>query len=83
MSHTRYTFQRDYQQKWTSELFKVSGRFMNQIIPVYKVKDFLDSEVIGTFYGNELQKVDKEDIEQELWIIEKVINVIGLAKKNI
>ena len=28
VAHTRYMFQRDYQQKWTTELFKVSERFL-------------------------------------------------------
>ena len=72
LSYARYTFQRDYQQKWTSELFKISERYFKQDLPIYKVVDFLDDEVIGTFYEQEIQKVDKLEPEA-VWVIEKVI----------
>ena len=72
LSYARYTFQRDYQQKWTSELFKISERYFKQDLPIYKVVDFLDDEVIGTFYEQEIQKVDKLGPEA-VWVIEKVI----------
>lgn len=81
LSYARYTFQRDYQQKWTSELFKISERFMKQNIPVYKVKDFLNEPVVGTFYENELEKVNK-DVDDALWIIENVIKKRKRAGKE-
>ncbi|MES9903762.1 MAG: hypothetical protein ABW168_13940, partial [Sedimenticola sp.] len=71
LAYNRYTFQRDYQQKWTSELFKISDRFMRQDIPIYRVRDFSDETLVGTFYEQELQKVDKAD--DALWIVEKTI----------
>ncbi len=71
LTYSRYTFQRDYQQKWTSELFKISDRFMRQDIPIYRVKDFSDDGLVGIFYEQELQKVDKT--EDALWIVQKTI----------
>lgn len=35
LAYTGYTFQRDYQQKWTTELFKISERFLKQNLPLY------------------------------------------------
>jgi hypothetical protein len=71
LAYTKYTFQRDYNQKWTSEVFKISERFIKQGIPAYKVADFSNDVLVGTFYGQELQKVYKN--QDALWIIEKVL----------
>ena len=72
LSHARYAFQRDYQQKWTGELFKVSERFIKQNIPIYKIVDFLNEQVDGRFYSQEMLKVTNKG-ENTLWIIEKII----------
>ena len=71
LAYNKYTFQRDYQQKWTSEIFKISERLMRQGIPVYRVTDYSDDAIIGTFYEQELQQVHKD--EDALWIVEKII----------
>lgn len=59
ISQLKHPFQRDYQQKWTAEFFKVSERYKRGQIPVYKVKDLAEDPVEGTFYESELQKVIK------------------------
>lgn len=67
----RHAFQREYQQKWTGELFIIRGRFHRQNIHLYKLKDF-DGEVIsGTFYASELQKVNTD--ENTIWKIDKIL----------
>jgi len=71
LSHLRKTFDRDYQEKWTKEIFKVSDKRLVQSIPVYNVVDFDDDPIKGTFYENELQRVRKD--ENNLWRIEKVL----------
>ena len=73
LSHAKYTFQRDYQQKWTGELFKVSERNINHNIQIYNVIDYLNDPVLGTFYSEELLKVTNKSGEDVLWIIEKII----------
>ena len=70
LAYTRYTFQRDYQQKWTTELLKISERFLKQNLPLYRVVDMLNEPVIGSWYQWELLKVDKN---QEFWRVESII----------
>lgn len=70
-------FKRGYQQRWTSELFKVKTRFLIQGIPMYKLEDFSGEEIQGNFYQNELNRVNKD--EDSLWFIEKKIRK---RKKN-
>ncbi|XP_062567734.1 uncharacterized protein LOC134229972 [Saccostrea cucullata] len=61
ISQLKHPFQRDYQQKWTEEFFKVSERYKRGQVPVYKVKDLADDPIEGTFYESELPKVVKSD----------------------
>lgn len=71
ITHLRRLFQREYDQKWTGEIFRVSSRFRSQGIPVYKLKDFADESIYGTFYAQELQKVNKDD--NSIWKIDKIL----------
>lgn len=71
ISQLKHAFQRDYQQKWTGEFFKVSARYNRGGIPVYQVKDLDDDPIKGTFYESELQKVIKTG--DVLYRIEKVL----------
>ena len=43
------------------------------LIPIYRLTDFLDEEVTGTFYQEELQKVESNDF----WKVEKIIKEKG------
>jgi hypothetical protein len=72
ISTRREKFQREYDSKWTGEIFKVSERFIRQGQPLYKVVDWFDESLEGSFYQRELQKV-KVDEDKE-WKIEKVIS---------
>ena len=67
----KHAFQKDYEQKWTEEVFLVNRRFLRQGIPVYKVMDYDKDPVEGTFYETELQRVNKS--RDDLWKIEKVL----------
>jgi hypothetical protein len=60
ITYLRHPFQRDYQQKWTEELFIIRHRFLREGIPVYRIQDFEDGNIDGTFYQQELQKVNKD-----------------------
>lgn len=71
ITHLRRTFQRDYDQTYTEEIFVVHDRFVLQGIPIYKLKDMMDDPIRGTFYASELQKVTKDN--QTVWRIEKII----------
>lgn len=71
ISQLKHPFQRDYQQKWSEEFFKVNERYKRGQIPVYKLKDLADDPIAGTFYESELQKVVKsEDVSYR---VEKIL----------
>jgi hypothetical protein len=44
-------------------------------LPIYKLKDFHDEEIKGTFYQSELQKVDVGN--DDMWKIEKKVKTKG------
>lgn len=71
ISHNKYTFQRDYHQKWTQEVFTIVYRFRKQGLNLYKLKDFLEEDIDGYFYDQELQKVSKDN--QSIYKIEQVL----------
>lgn len=71
ISQLKHPFQRDYQQKWTEEYFKVTQRYKRDGIPVFKVKDLTDEQIEGTFYQSELQKVVKSS--DVLYRVERVL----------
>ena len=76
----RHAFQREYDSKWTGEIFKVSRRYMRQDQPIYKLVDWYDKPMKGSFYQNELQKVDVS--AQDMFKIEKVIKYKGRGNKR-
>ncbi|XP_033642417.1 uncharacterized protein LOC117302552 [Asterias rubens] len=63
------TFSKGYLPNWTTELFTVSNRTPRNP-PVYKLTDYNGEELKGTFYKQELQRVDKND---EMYEVEKVL----------
>jgi hypothetical protein len=65
------TFTKEMTGKWTRELFKVSK--VNDTVPVtYNLIDLNNEPIEGTFYAEELQKIDKSVLD-EPFKIEKVI----------
>ena len=71
VSHLKYVFQRDYQEKWTEEVFMITHRYRQNGVHLYRLKDFADEPIDGYFYEQELQRVEKE--EDDMFRIEKVI----------
>ncbi len=71
LAYSKYVFQREYSERWTSEVFFISQRNVKENIQIYKVKDFKNREITGVFYQHEIQKVDVSDDTE--YKIEKVI----------
>jgi hypothetical protein len=71
LSYLKHPFSRDYQEKWTEEVFIIRERFHKEGIALYKVKDWDGEEVKGTWYESELQQIDKN--KDDMWRIEKVL----------
>ena len=64
-------FEREYEEKWTYEFFKITSRDYVQNTPVYTLEDFAGDEVKGRFYQEELQPVTV--LDNAVYKIEKVI----------
>ncbi len=61
VSHLKHVFKREYDERWTREVFLIVERRVKENIPCYKLKDFDNEPVSGIFYENEMQKVDVDD----------------------
>ncbi|KAJ8309715.1 LOW QUALITY PROTEIN: hypothetical protein KUTeg_011580 [Tegillarca granosa] len=71
ITYLRHPFRREYRQKWTGEVFKMYKRFVRDGLPVYKLRDFNDDIIRGTFMTQEMQKVNKDD--NTIWKIDKIL----------
>ena len=76
----RRLFQREYDTRWTGEIFKITRRFMRQGQPIYKLADWYNKPVKGTFYQKELQKIEVTD--DDMFKVEKVIKYKGRGNKR-
>lgn len=75
ISNIKSVFDREYDQKWSGEIFIVRRRFLRNGIPVYTLSDYNDEAITGTFYQPELQKVDVR--EEDTFKIEKILKTRG------
>lgn len=50
ISNITSVFDREYDQKWSGEIFIVRRRFSRNGIPVYSLSDNNDEAITGTFY---------------------------------
>ena len=72
ISFLKKTFQREFDQRWSDEIFRISKRFRREALPVYKLNNFTGKEEIkGTFYQQELQKVKISP--NKLYKIDKIL----------
>ena len=68
ISIERGPFRKSYLEGWSEEIFRVKF-IVNGTPPVYKIEDQAKEEIKGTFYKEELQKVEEPDSYR----IEKII----------
>ena len=71
ISKKKATFEKGYTPRWTEEVFTVDAVFPTDP-PTYKIKDYNDQTIQGSFYEPELQKTS-----QDVYRIEKVIRKRG------
>ncbi|XP_061193922.1 uncharacterized protein LOC133202165 [Saccostrea echinata] len=71
ISHLKHVFERKFMEKFTGEVFKIKSRFLKQNIPMYKLQDLRNEDLTGSFYEQELQKIEK--LEDTLWEVEKIL----------
>ena len=63
-------FEKAYTPKWTEKVFTVS-KIQYTDPPTYKIKDYNNDEIQGTFYEQELQKTNQQVYRIEKKIIRK------------
>ena len=71
ISSLRGIFDREYDFRWSGEIFIVRASFRRDGINVYRLKDFLEEDIKGSFYEAELKKVKVEKDRE--WKISKVL----------
>ena len=55
------TYDKEYTQRWTEEVFNISVKIQLTIPVTYKITDYNEEDIQGSFYEQELQKT-KQDI---------------------
>ncbi|CAG2241745.1 unnamed protein product [Mytilus edulis] len=80
ISQLKRVFEKGYQENWTLEFFKISKRYRRQQQDIYKLKDTLKSELKGSFYRYEIQKIDQS--KTKLYKIEKIVRKRKLDGKD-
>ena len=80
VSFTKEPFDREYSQRWSGEVFVIAGVRRRDTIPVYKLNDWYGEPVNGTFYTQELQKVDVTD--RTIFKVEKVVKRRRVRGRN-
>ncbi|KAK3087426.1 hypothetical protein FSP39_005823 [Pinctada imbricata] len=71
ISHLRNIFRREYDDRWTREIFFITSKFIKDNICFYTLKDYSNEEIIGNFYQSELQKAVIDD--NATYTVEKVL----------
>ena len=70
INKTKHTFEKGYLPYGTQELFEISAVIKTQSPVTYKITDLDGESVRGTFYSQELQRVEKYQIYE----IESILN---------
>ena len=73
ISKIKRTFEKGYLPNFSKEIFTISKQIPRNPV-VYKLKDYDEEELKGTFYEKELQKVIKQDGVYE---VEKILRKRG------
>lgn len=71
ITYIKQKFDREYNEHWTGELFRIIDVVWTNRIPMYRIKDFHNSEIKGYMYGEELQKVTMD--ENQPYKIEEIL----------
>ena len=65
------TFDREYDFKWSGEIFQVRARYRRDGINICRLKDYLEEDIKGSFYEAELKKV--KVAEDKVWKVSKIL----------
>ena len=72
ISYTKGTFQREYSERWSHEIYTVERRYRrHDSTPVYILKDWNETSIKGGFAEEELQMIDVD--EDTKYKIDKIL----------
>jgi len=71
ISHLRRPFQREYDERYTGEIFKINTRRVRGGLNIYTLADWHGDPVVGTFYEPELQHITADP--DGVYKLEKVV----------
>lgn len=71
LSHIKAVFDREYDQRWTGEIFKITSRAIRAGLGIYTLEDMLSEPLTGSFYQSELQRVHIDP--EKLYKVDKVL----------
>ena len=80
ITYLKRKFNREYDHKWTGEVFTVTNRFKRQGVPIYQVSDYNNESITGSFYSNELELAENDP--DKLFKIEKVLKERGRGRNK-
>ena len=78
VSYIRRPFQREYDERWSQELFVINEHFMSEGIPQYRLKDYTGEIVRGVFYQKQLTKT----YEHETYLVDEVLKSRNRGRKK-
>jgi len=62
ISKLRTAFQKGFRQTFTTEVFKVSNILLHRSPPTYKIQSMDGTDIMGTFYAQELVKINEASL---------------------
>ena len=77
ISFIKKTFDREYSEKWSGEIFTVVDRKRNQDIPMYQLKDYNNEVIESLFYEPELQLAYMDSN-----VVYKIEDILKRRKRN-
>ena len=78
ISKSKTIFEKGYTPNWTVEYFLIE-KILPTLPPTFILKDLLGEQLSGSFYQQELQKVDQKE---EIFRIEKILQTKTVSKKK-
>ena len=78
ISRKRHTFHKSYLPQWSEQLYRVSRVVSHPALTTYRIKEWDDTPISGTYYAEDLQKVTKMD---DVFRVEKILQYRGNAVK--
>ncbi|XP_041346663.1 uncharacterized protein LOC121366182 [Gigantopelta aegis] len=79
ITHLRYVFTREYDERWTGEIVTICQTLLRGLT-LYRVKDYDGDGIQNTFYQSELQKLDVK--EDGLSKVEKILKTRGCGSNK-